>query len=220
MTTLSFLSYGQDKIIIDQPYFGLGSYIANTTEVDSMKQLPTRIQFISNSIIKSSMTDFIDKILFVKGQIIDLDHWLINDSIPQTEYKYVVPKYQLFFELADTSIGIKKYCFELSLDQYGQVTYFDWPREYYNKRTNFINPELIKAEAIKFAKRKKYKTDTCIYELKYDSETNKICWHISFLQKAVGDEYNYSRVYKTIVIDSISLTVLKELEIHSVGAAD
>lgn len=74
------------------------------------------------------MTDFQNNILFVKGQKIDIEKWLTNDSIPQTQYHYVIPTYQLFFELRDTSLGIIKYVFELSLDQYGQVIEFDWPR--------------------------------------------------------------------------------------------
>lgn len=218
--SLFFLTYGQNKINIYQPFLGLPLYTSNATEVDSIKQLPTKIQFISDYIIKSSMSDFFNNVRFVKGQIIDLDTWLKNDSISQTEYKHVIPKYQLFFELKDTILGINKYCFELSFDQYGQVICFDWPREGYDKKTNFIDPNSVQVEAIKYAKRKKYKTDTFVFELKYDDETNKLCWHISFLQKSLGDEYNYSKKYKTIVIDSISLTVLKELEMHSVGTSN
>jgi len=213
LVSLSFLTSGQEEILIDQPFRGLPSYYkTNVIEVDSLNQLPSIIQFISNNIINKSMTDFIDNIRFVKGQIIDLDKWLKNDSIPQTEYNYIIPKYELFFELSDSSLGIKNFCFELNLDQYGQVIFLEWPRENYNKRINFINPNQIKAEAIKYAKEKKYKTETCVYKLKFDSKTNSICWYISFLQEFEGDENWHRKSYKTVVIDAISLMVMYELD--------
>ncbi len=217
LTTLCFTTYGQDKVFIDQPFVGLSSYIPKTREIDSLAQLPTKIQFITKEILKNSMTDFIDNITFARGQIVDLDGWFMNDSIPQIEYRGVIPKYDLYFELADTSIGIKKYCFGISFDQYGQVIYYGWPREEYNKRTNFVNPQLIKAEAAKYAKKKRYKTDTSIYELKYDDGLDKICWHVSFLQKSEGDQYHYFKEFKTFVIDATSLTILMELNMNSVG---
>lgn len=217
LTTLCFTTYGQDQVVIDQPFVGLSSYIPKTREIDSLAQLPTKIQFITKEILKSSMTDFFGNITFARGQIVDIEGWLINDSIPQIEYRGVIPKYDLYFELADTSLGIKKYCFGISFDQYGQLIYYGWPRAEYNKRANFINPQLIKAEAIKYAKKKRYKTDTCIYELIFDRDLDKICWHISFLQKSEGDKYHYFKEYKTIVIDATSLTILMELGMNSCG---
>jgi hypothetical protein len=67
-----------------------------------------------------------------------------------------MPKYELYFELRDTSIGINRYCFEVSLDQYGQILSFDWPREKFNKRDSFINPELLQKTALTYAKKMKY----------------------------------------------------------------
>ena len=75
----------------------------------------------------------------------------------QTDYKFVIPKYELYFELRDTSIGIKSYCLEVSLDPFGQITRFEWPREEFNKRTLFISPNLLQKTALTYAKKRNIK---------------------------------------------------------------
>lgn len=163
------------------------------------------------------MTDFANNIKFVNGQIIDLDNWLTSDSVTQTEYLGAIPKYQLYFVLSDMRFNIKAYCFELSLDSYGQLLDLDWPTTDYSESKEFANSKSVKTRAIQFAAEKGYKTESLISELKHDGELNKMCWKISFLQKSTGDDYNYVREYKTIVIDAISLTVLEDLDMFSVA---
>ncbi|MGC3945548.1 MAG: hypothetical protein QM762_13695 [Chryseolinea sp.] len=211
------LSFAQNDMPIDQPFFGLPSYPTETTEINSLGQLPTKIQFIVREVMKTSMTDFASSIKFVKGQVIDLDNWLTNDSTTQTDYLRAVPRYQLYFELSDMRLNIKTYCFELSLDSYGQLLALDWPRADYGKIIDFANSKSVKTEATNFATDKGYKTESLISELKYDTELNKMCWQISFLQKSTGDNFKYRTEYKTLVVDAISLTVLKELDMFAVG---
>ena len=217
LITINLMVFSQRKIIIDQPFTYLSFYRTQTVEIDSLNQLPSKIQYIANTILDSAMTGFLNNIRFVKGQIIDLDLLLNDDSVSQTENNFIVPKYQLFFEWADSSLNIKKYCFELSFDQYGQVTFFEWPREDYNKKENFINPQSVLTKAVKYAKNKEYKTDTFLSEFKYDSELNRMCWYISFLQSSTGDKFNYTKNYNVVVIDATALLVLKEMGMGSVG---
>jgi len=136
---LTNVSVGQTQILIDKPFVGLPTRLTKVTVVDSLSQLPTRIPFIINNLFKTTLTDFVNNIVFIKGQIIDIESWAAKDSTFQTEYKFVIPKYELYFELRDTSVGIKSYCFEVGLDQYGQITRFEWPREEFNKELYSLN---------------------------------------------------------------------------------
>jgi len=208
--------------MINQPCVGLMDYgfVAGTTEIDSLQKFPIEIQTLSKTFIKNSLTEFEGNMKFSFGKIIDFDKLLKKDSNFQMEYTSYVPKYELFYELTDTSLGIQKYCFILGFSEYTHLMRMNWPWKNYEKKSNFIDPKLVKAEAIKYAKSKNYKTDTCIYELKYDIEIGKLCWYISFLQISIGDKYNYSKEYKTIVIDAILLNVLEELEMVSRGYSD
>ena len=203
---------GQIKIIAEQPCFRLTGYFSYTIDIDSIEQIPTKHQFIVKEMIKKSMTDFQNNITFVTGQIIDVESLLTNDSILQTELEYIIPKYQLSFELTDTTIGVKEYYFEIELDQYGQLIKFEYPRENYNKRISFIDTETILKVAINYAKKKKYKTESYTSKIVYDRQFDKLCWHISFLQKSSGNVKNY----KIIVIDAIDIKILWELDMESV----
>ena len=213
------IAHGQKKIMVEQSCEEYAAfyydYEGNTIEIDSLNQIPIRHQSIVNEVIKKTMTDFQDNITFTMGRIIDLEKFFLNDSNLRTECQYVLPKYQLFFELSDSTIGIKKYCFGLSLDQYAQVIRFDWSRrEDYNKRTSFIDTEAILKFAIKYAKKKKYKTDSFISELKHDKEDDILYWCISFLQTFSGDEDNNSKTYKTILISMKELVVWREYDME------
>ncbi|MGZ5242539.1 MAG: hypothetical protein ACXWEY_07525 [Bacteroidia bacterium] len=215
-----FCAEAQQKIMVNQSYFGLPSYQTTTKEVDSLAELPPKIQVTIQNLFKYSMPDFINNIEFKRGQNIDVEKALVNDSDTVFDEKYIIPKYQLFFELADSQINIGKYCFELSFDQFGQITYFGWPRENYGKRDDFVSADKIHKNAMKFAQKKKYKTDVFVYELVYDDKMDIITWQISFLQESTGDEYNYSKSYKTIVLNASSSKIINELEMSSVGVVD
>ena len=77
---LTNLSVGQSKICIDKPFVGLPTHMAKVTAVNSLNQLPTRIPFIINNLFKDAMTDFVDNIVFIKGQVIDIESWAAKDS--------------------------------------------------------------------------------------------------------------------------------------------
>ncbi len=199
---------GQERIMIHQPYPGRTVYPIKTIEIDSLSQLPSKHQFIIDKIMGESMTDFLNNVVFIKGQIIDVETWLEKDSIAQTRYQYIIPKFQLHFELRDTSMGIIKYDLELNLDQYGQVVKFDWPRKNYNKRKEFVNTDSVLKFAVDFAKSNGYKTEVRKFNLWYHKGFKKLCWFISFLQDSSAE----AKKYKTIVVDVRRLSVVEETE--------
>lgn len=220
---LQSISIAQSDIFVNQPFNGLpDNYLTHFTEnsvIDSLNQLPINIQFEVKEILGNSMTDFVQNVKFVKGRIMNLKSDT-NDSDSVSKKRYIiifedtliVPKYELYFELEDTTIGIIKYCFKLSLDNEGSVFFYEWPREKYNKRARFTNPQLVKNEAFKYAINKKYKTKRFFSEFRYDENLDVMCWAISFLQKKTGDDKEYSEQYKTIVIDALSLKILGDLD--------
>ncbi len=212
LTLFCHVGNAQNKIVIHQPYKGRVVYPIGTTEINALTELPSKHQFIIKTVISKSMTDFQKNIVFIKGQKIDITNWLTIDSVPQTQYEYVIPSYQLFFELRDTSLGIIKYAFELSLDQYGQVVKFDWPRNYYNQKAKFIQTNQVLEYAINFAKNKGYDTDVQQYSLQYNKHNKTLCWLIGFMQPSKEDEKNGFRRYKTIAIDARRLEVVEETE--------
>lgn len=218
--TLTNISIGQTRIRIDKPFGGLPTRLTNITVVDSLSQLPSKIPFIINNLFKTAMTDFESNVVFIKGQVIDIESWAAKDSTFQTKYRFIIPKYELYFELRDTSIGIKSYCFNVSLDQYGQLTRFDWPREEFNKRTSFMKPDLLQKTALAYATKKKYKTQTSISDLYFDEGRQRLYWRFSFLQKSIGDNLDYSKEYKTIVVDALRNLVIEEYEMRSAGISD
>ena len=215
------LSQGQTKesVFIDEPFFGLASRDAEVKEIDSLNQLPVRIQRVIRQLIDSSLTDFANNVYFMRGQILDIEKFYLSDSTPQVKYQFIMPKYELYFELRDPSISIKSYCIDLSLDQYGQITRFDWPRENYNKRNEIKNGNALKKIAETYAKSKRYKTETCIYDLMVDENSPTIQWQFSFLQKSEGNESSHSETYKTISVDIKSKKVTGESKRISVGIA-
>jgi hypothetical protein len=92
-------SFAQNNVYIDKPFDGLPWRQTKVIEIDALSQLPSRIPFIIDRLLKTSMTDFVNNIVFIKGQIIDIESLAAKDSSFQSEYQFVIPKYELFFEL-------------------------------------------------------------------------------------------------------------------------
>lgn len=205
-------AYGEKSIVTDNPCQGCGTNGQYKKIIDSLSQVPTKIQFILNTLLKQSMTDFTGNINFVQGVNFDLENWLGNDSIPQSQNEHSTPKYQLYYQLSDESLKIKAYCIKIELDSYGQVTYFGWPREGYNKREKFVKPETALELALKQCKIKKYKTNKYSCCLGLDSKLEKLCWYIYFEQKTEGNKRNSRTDYIRMVIDATELKILDEVE--------
>ena len=226
-TLLIFVSFfvcgfnvsGQDTILINQTCNGLSFESTKTADVTSLNELPSNIQTIINKIFETSMTDFVSKIKFVYGQIIDLDKLAKTEPTFPAEYRWIVPKYELSFELCDTAINIKTYCFSLKLDQYGQIIDFDWARKGYNVEKDFKKGKIIINTAVRTAKKQNFKTDKFEYKFEYRPDYEKLCWEVSFLQKATGDKFNFSKEYYRVLIDATSLDVLDEFEEGEQGSS-
>ena len=156
------------------------------------------------------MTDFAPNIKFIGGQVFDIESKMANDSIPQIECGGQIPKYLLRYELSDSLLSIKSFCLEIELDQYGQIIDLGWPSYHYNTREDFVKPQAVLELALKYCKKKKYKTNERIDELVYDSNQNALYWNIHFVQKTYGNSESGSNEFVTIIIDARALTILYE----------
>jgi hypothetical protein len=203
-------AYGQNSIVTNIPCGGCATNGHNTKIIDSLSQIPTKIQFIVNSWIKSSMSDFAGNIKFVEGVNINLENWLGKDSIPQSRNEETSPKYRLYYQLSDSDLNIKAFCIKIELDSYGQVTYFGWPRENYNKREKFVKPSEALELALKQCKIKKYKTDKYYFMLRFDPKSEKLYWQISFVQKSTGDKWSGTEEWIEMHIGTTELKILEE----------
>jgi hypothetical protein len=205
IASTALTAYGQDKIYIEKICGGSIWRPMKVTKIDSFAQLPARIKIIVNEVFKKSLTDFSDNIFFSQGQMLNIEDYAATDSSFQSLYQYPLPKYFLEFNLQDTSISIKSYCLQLSLDQYGQVLSFNWPRKHFNKRQDFVLGSVLKNEAVQFAKGKNYKTGQSFFEMHYNEERRRVEWHFYFLQKQLTNKRDdYEKEYDIIAIDAIS----------------
>ena len=210
----SFLPYKLNKIEIDQACFlGMTEYSTfKQIELDSLNQLPSKIQSKARTIINKTMTGFISRVNFIGANVIDLDSWQKEDTLSEVEFNKVVPKYELHFQLCDTLLGIKSYCVDLDFDQYGQLLNYNWPTDSYSIRAKFLKPNMIKKKALEFAKRKRYKTRKFISGLVYDKNLNMLCWHVSFWQKTTYQKNGQTEKFNTIIIDATSTRHIRECE--------
>jgi len=207
-----FFPYILDKIEIDQACFlGMTEYSDfKQGELDSLNQLPAKIQSKAKTIINTTMTGFRSRVNFIGANIIDLDSWEKENTVSKIEFSKVVPKYELHFQLCDSLLGIKSYCVDLDFDKYGQLLNYNWPTDSYSIRAKFLKPEVIKRNALELAKRKKYKTKRFISELIYEKNLNKLCWHVSFWQKTTYQKNGHTEKFKTIIIDVTSTKHIRE----------
>jgi len=207
-----FFPYRLNKIEVDKACFpGMSDYSAfNQLEIDSLNQLPAKIQSKARTIINTTMTGFLLRVNFIGANVIDLDSWQKEDTLGEVEFNKVVPKYELHFQFCDTLLGIKSYCVELDFDQYGQLLNYNWPTDSYSYRAKFLKPNMIKKKAFEFAKRKKYKTRKFISDLVYDKSLNMLCWHVSFWQKTTYQKNGHTEKFNTIIIDATSTKHIRE----------
>jgi hypothetical protein len=215
LLSLTTFAVGQSNLFIHQPYVGLPHRQTGVVQIDSLNQLPPRIIFILDGLFEAALTDFESNLFFIKGQIIDLESWAAKDSTFQVNYNFVVPKYELFFELRDTSIGIQSYCIRVNLDQFGQIIRFDWPRENFNQRSAFIQLEELQKTALRYARKRRFKTNEYMTSLRFDAANQRLLWEFSFLQESTGDEDFQTQFYKVIGIDALFNYVQYEHDMSS-----
>ena len=220
--TLLLYTIGYLSLILGQnpnhpPRIEFPKRMANTTLIHANHHLPPRINSAIQQHLLANMADFQNKLVFLGGQILDLKSWAANDTITPWNTSYILPKYELYYELNDSSIGISNYRIQLNLDPYGQRLKMDWPAEQPTNRLAFIPCSMLLKHARNYARKRKYNTKNCQYHICFDAHRQELSWHFSFLQSATAQGNDTIYMYKTVVVDAFSYSIIDELEQRSLS---
>lgn len=174
----------QNELIANQEFQGLTQYNCERDSVSDLNNFPELIKFKSEKMLKHNTGEFYDSIQFLTGQIIDLNELSSKKVFSDTnsfyffETKHIIPKYELFFTLTDTSIGIGQLIIKISLDEYGQVLEFHWPF-YINRKVDFLSKDEVinelRERTIEF---KDKKPDDI--SIRYDLNMENFVWEFSY----------------------------------------
>lgn len=215
--TIGYLSLILGQYPIHQTRTEFPKRMVNTTLIHAIHQLPPSINSATQQHLLAMMPDFQSKLVFLGGQILDLETWANDDTINRWNTPYILPKYELYYELNDSSIGISNYRFQLNLDCYAQLLKMDWPKEHPPKRSAFIPCSMLLKYAKHYARKRKYDTNNCQYQMCFDDDRQQLSWHFSFLQSSEPQAYDTIYLYKTVVVDVFSYTIVDELEQRSLS---
>lgn len=161
------------------PYPGTRVYDGHAKYISDKNKLPSNIIAQVDSLLKRRLGAFSNKVKFLHGQIVDVDEYF-KGAKDISRWQWIVPKYDLLFNVADTTIGIKNYSLQVELDQYGQALRMNWPMQYYTSAKRFKDRKQIEQFALKRASEKNFLTATYKVELAYDYSVEAFYWHFLF----------------------------------------
>jgi len=205
-TTSSLIA--QDKMVVDKLFPGETYYGGFSTPLKSISELPSNIQLNIRGLINNLFGILNDNITFSSGQIVDLKRYFYADTTIYRRHG-IIPKYDLNFILKDTTIGLKSYCINLNLDEYGQIVYVNWPKENYSDKTAFISRKNIEQFALREAQLKGFITKDYRVDVIYNDKFDKLCWVFKFPVKI---EKNRQR-YNAFEVDFKEMTIIDEYEL-------
>ena len=141
--------------------------------------MPADILVKIDSLFSKRLGIFTNKAKFSYGQIVDLDQYFKSNK-DISGMQWVVPKYDLFFILTDTTIGIKNYYLQVRLDQYGQILRMNWPMQYYTSAKKFADRKQVEQFALRRAREKIFLTTRYEVEFIYDYNVEAFYWRFLF----------------------------------------
>jgi hypothetical protein len=195
----------QNKMIVDDQCNGYTYYGRFSTEIASLSVLPSKIQFNIKSLLEEALGEMSRNIQFSHGQVIDLKKYFSNDSVI-FKMGWIVPKYDLTFILRDSAIGLKSYCLELRIDEYGKIIKLNWPRKYYSDKIKFKPRNEIEQFALRKANFSNIDTNRYKVRFKYNDVHDKLCWVFMFPIEIS----RWYQEYKTMEIDWGSMEIVDE----------
>ena len=220
--TLLLYTIGYLSLILGQnpnhpPRIEFPKRMANTTLIHANHHLPPRINSAIQQHLLANMADFQNNLVFLGGQILYLKSWAANDTIIPWNTSKILPKYKLYYELNDSIINISNYRIQLNLDPCGQRLKMGWPGEHPPKRSAFIRCNKLLKYAKNYARQRKYNTKNCQYHICFDAYRQELSWHFSFLQSTVAQANDTIYIYKTVLVDAFSYSIIDELEQRSLS---
>jgi hypothetical protein len=198
---LSYTSFAQEG---DPSFRELVKTFPSAAPVSSAAELPMHVQAGISEILRSGLGSIADSLKFSNGQVIHFRN-VIGDST-QPDSIWVVPMYDLRFQLSDTTLGIKDYVLELRVDQKGRLIYINWPGSGFSDKTELASWEDVLAYATRFAKIAKFYTPNFRVHLQYNATLRKMVWVFRFPVKDLSS----TMMLHTIEVDWQKPRLVKE----------
>lgn len=201
----------QDKMVVKTGAGGTTWYDDCDREISSINKLPRFIRVNIDSLFKNTLGEFATGLKFSHGQIVNVKRYFLKDDEQASNYQWVIPKYDLKFNLQDTTIGIISYSLQLQLDQYGQVLKINWPRRGYKSRSKFVKRSAIrdfvltKATALNF-NQKNYEVN-----FYYDARHEQFYWEFLFPRDLLNED---NKQYDCIAVNWTDMTDVKVSKIR------
>jgi len=158
---------------------GVTYYDDFSKNLSSLNKLPRIIVYNIQNLIKTSMGEFSPDVTFSNGQIVDLKRYFAHNK-DVSSYMWIVPKYDLNFNLTDTSMGFKNYTLNINTDKYGQIIDINWPRRGYDHKSVFVSRDSIKKFALAEAKRLNFNLINYKVDFYYSKRDEKFLWQFLF----------------------------------------
>jgi len=205
ITLLIHSAHSQEKMVINQRYSGNVSYSGASYFLDSINQLPTKIQINLNGYLTKVLGDFKNNLTYSHGQVVDLKQYFSKDSLIFNR-GWVAPKYDLHFLLSDSTIGIIKYYIQIRMDKYGQILSCNWPKERHNNKNILVLRSEIRKKALRRAENLIYNTANFEIDFKYNKKEDKLCWIFKFPIKITS----HLKKYNALEIDWLANKIIDE----------
>ena len=146
--------------------------------VSSIIELPPPVQNGIADIIRSNMGSIADGLKYSHGQVLYFRNVKVDSTVADSSW--VVPMYDLRFQLSDTTIGIDSYLVELRVDQKGRLLYINWPASGFSSKEELASWGDVLAYATRFAKIAKFYTPHFKAHLQFNPTLRKMVWVFRF----------------------------------------
>ncbi|MDC0584335.1 hypothetical protein OAO55_01255 [Bacteroidales bacterium] len=188
LTLFAFILYwlnlnAQEKSMVDQGLTQRNYQIAEE-ELYSPEVLPLNIKSLLDSFTTHYFGKYSGNINFIRGKIFDIKNGLQGNTVLTNEFNLrqkVIPKYELFYTFADTSLGIKKYWITIAMDQYGQVLNCSFPKLLSTDLLVPLNDALMVADSLAYCKYPSGDISNCKTDMEYLYESACLCWTFCYI---------------------------------------
>jgi hypothetical protein len=146
--------------------------------VSSIAELPAQVQNGIADIILSNMGTIADGLTYSHGQVLYFKNVKVDSTVADSSW--VVPMYDLRFQLSDTTIGIDSYLVELRVDQKGRLLFINWPATGFSSKAELASWGDVLGYATRFAKIAKFYTPHFKAHLQFNPTLGKMVWVFRF----------------------------------------
>ncbi len=183
-------------------------------QIKEFDKLPSKIQAIVTRVLEDSLRQWTGNVVFHSARVYSPERFYKDEVLSQANYGLIL-RYQLWFIFSFPEKRIEEYCFEMSLDQYGQVLKFEFPRFFHFLEQTLYHYDRAAERALGYIKTKNYKPDFFDLELTYDADSGKLNWKFCYLQKEIDAPAFNQKKIRVIIVDLVLDMVIYDQELHA-----